>query len=185
MPSTHIPMTAELRRVLAFVNTLEYDPPSDRLGDLESARAWLAGSGLPGAIASEAERERLVGLREALRPALEANAGHGDLARAWSSLEPFAASTPLYVRPGEDPSLAPAGSGLQATIAAVLATIYDASRAGTWRRLKLCRESTCLWAFYDESKNGSGTWCSMRVCGNRNKARRRRERAGKPLPTSV
>ena len=42
---------------------------------------------------------------------------------------------------------------------------------GTWRRLKACREDTCQWAFYDRSKNRSGTWCSMAVCGNRAKAR--------------
>jgi predicted RNA-binding Zn ribbon-like protein len=33
-----------------------------------------------------------------------------------------------------------------------------------------------MWAFYDRSKNRSGHWCSMRVCGNRAKARQFRER---------
>lgn len=181
MPTPLTPISPELRRVLELVNTLDFDPPADRLGTLADARGWLAQSGLPGDVTSESERERLVALRQAIRPLLEANAGHADPVQAWAGLEPFAASTPLYVRPGVDPSLSPAGSGLPATIATVLATVYDAARAGTWRRLKLCRESTCAWAFYDESKNGSGTWCSMRVCGNRNKARRRRERS---RPTS-
>jgi len=181
MPTALTPVTPELRRVLELVNTLEFDPPADRLATLDEARAWLEQSGLPGAIATEADRRRLVDLRKAIRPLLEANAGHADPERAWAGLEPFASSTPLYVRTGVHPSLSPAGSGLPATIATLLATIYDATRAGTWRRLKLCRESTCAWAFYDESKNGSGTWCSMRVCGNRNKARRRRERS---RPTS-
>jgi len=181
MPTALTPISPELRRVLELVNTLEFDPPADRLGTLDEARTWLAQSRLPGAIDSEADRERLVGLRQAIRPLLEANAGHADPGQAWAGLEPFASSSPFYLCPGVDPSLSPAGSGLPATIATILATIYDAVRAGTWRRLKLCRESTCAWAFYDESKNGSGTWCSMRVCGNRNKARRRRERS---RPTS-
>ena len=181
MPTALTPISPELRRLLELVNTLENDPPADRLGTLDEARAWLAQSGLPGTIESEADRERLVALRQAIRPLLEANAGHADPAQAWDGLEPFAASTPLYVRTGVHPSLSPVGSGLPATIATLLATIYDAARAGTWWRLKLCREATCAWAFYDESKNGSGTWCSMRVCGNRNKARRRRERS---RPTS-
>jgi predicted RNA-binding Zn ribbon-like protein len=29
----------------------------------------------------------------------------------------------------------------------------------------------CGWAFYDRSVNASATWCSMRVCGQRAKAR--------------
>ena len=33
-----------------------------------------------------------------------------------------------------------------------------------------------MWAFYDHSRNRSGTWCEMGKCGNRAKARRWRER---------
>ena len=53
---------------------------------------------------------------------------------------------------------------------------------GTWARLKACRWDTCQWAFYDTSKNRSGSWCSMAVCGNRAKAaayRRRRRSEGR------
>jgi predicted RNA-binding Zn ribbon-like protein len=46
----------------------------------------------------------------------------------------------------------------------------------TWNRLKACRLDNCQWAFYDTSKNRSRTWCSMKVCGNRAKARAYRER---------
>ena len=46
----------------------------------------------------------------------------------------------------------------------------------TWPRLKACRDDTCQWAFYDHSKNRSGHWCSMEVCGSRHKARQYRER---------
>jgi predicted RNA-binding Zn ribbon-like protein len=67
-----------------------------------------------------------------------------------------------------------------ATIDEALAPIYDAvfcaMEKGTWPRLKACRDDTCQWAFYDRSKNRSGTWCSMEVCGNRNKARTFRAR---------
>jgi predicted RNA-binding Zn ribbon-like protein len=48
--------------------------------------------------------------------------------------------------------------------------------AGTWDRLKACRQETCRWAFYDNTKNRSGVWCTMEVCGNRAKARSYRER---------
>lgn len=175
------PITPELRRVLEFVNTEKHDPPNEILANLGAARKWLAGSGLRGGLASGEDRLRLISLREALVPILESNAGHGDPVPAWARLEPFADAAPLWVRPGVKPELSPAGTGLAATIASILGAIYDAVHAGTWIRLKLCREASCRWAFYDESKNGSGTWCSMRVCGNRNKARRRRERS---RPTS-
>ena len=40
------------------------------------------------------------------------------------------------------------------------------------RRLKLCPSPDCGWVFLDRSKNNSRRWCDMRVCGNRDKARR-------------
>jgi predicted RNA-binding Zn ribbon-like protein len=36
--------------------------------------------------------------------------------------------------------------------------------------------SGCGWLFLDTSKNGRRRWCDMRVCGNRAKARRHRQR---------
>jgi len=51
------------------------------------------------------------------------------------------------------------------------------SRSSTWSRLKACRDDACQWAFYDHSKNRSGTWCSMADCGNRTKTRAFRQRA--------
>jgi predicted RNA-binding Zn ribbon-like protein len=58
----------------------------------------------------------------------------------------------------------------------VLAAMVIAEREGSWHRLKICREDTCQWVFFDRSKNQSKTWCSMRVCGNRNKTRSYRSR---------
>jgi predicted RNA-binding Zn ribbon-like protein len=49
---------------------------------------------------------------------------------------------------------------------------------GDWRRLKACPRAACQWAFYARSTNESATWCSMAVCGGREKSgayyRRRR-----------
>ena len=47
---------------------------------------------------------------------------------------------------------------------------------GTWYRLKVCRKDACRWAFYDGSRNRSGTSCAMSICGNRVKGRVYRER---------
>jgi predicted RNA-binding Zn ribbon-like protein len=54
--------------------------------------------------------------------------------------------------------------------------IAEAMAEGSWGRLKACSDHGCQWAFFDRSKNRSGHWCSMRVCGNRAKARQFRER---------
>ena len=54
--------------------------------------------------------------------------------------------------------------------------VYTATVDGTWPRLKACRREICHWLFYDHSRNRSGIWCSMAVCGNRTKTRAYRER---------
>ena len=51
---------------------------------------------------------------------------------------------------------------------------------GAWERLKACRQETCGWLFYDASRNRSSNWCSMQVCGGREKSRAyRRRHAGR------
>jgi predicted RNA-binding Zn ribbon-like protein len=77
---------------------------------------------------------------------------------------------------GNVPVLRPLGTGSSATIAALLAIVYDAISEGTWSRLRACRKSSCRFAYYDRSKNASRAWCSMTTCGNREKAQRRRQR---------
>ncbi len=44
------------------------------------------------------------------------------------------------------------------------------------RRLKLCANSNCRWAFYDESKSRSKRYCTADKCANLLKARRFRAR---------
>jgi predicted RNA-binding Zn ribbon-like protein len=89
---------------------------------------------------------------------------------------------PLVVRSGvEGPGVAPAGSGATRGLAAIVAIVAAARAAGTWERLKACRQETCGWLFYDVSRNRSSSWCSMQICGGREKSRayRRRRRAGR------
>jgi predicted RNA-binding Zn ribbon-like protein len=66
--------------------------------------------------------------------------------------------------------------GIDGALGRLLAIVFRAMNDGTWERLKACPADDCEWAFYDWSKNGSGTWCDMAVCGNRAKARAYRER---------
>jgi predicted RNA-binding Zn ribbon-like protein len=38
--------------------------------------------------------------------------------------------------------------------------------------LRACSSETCQWLFLDTSKNRQRRWCSMKLCGNREKVRR-------------
>ncbi len=38
--------------------------------------------------------------------------------------------------------------------------------------IRKCASATCQWLFLDTSKNHTRLWCDMKICGNRNKARR-------------
>jgi predicted RNA-binding Zn ribbon-like protein len=83
----------------------------------------------------------------------------------------------MRVQLGGRPRLEPqGGDGMQAAIGRLLAIAYDAALDGTWQRLKVCRNDTCRWAFYDSSRNRSGAWCTMAICGNRMKGRAFRRR---------
>ena len=76
-------------------------------------------------------------------------------------------------------ALEPVSGGVDGALGRLVAIVHDAIETGDWRRLKACRNDTCLWAFYDHSKNHSRHWCSMEVCGSQVKARtyRRRHKA--------
>jgi predicted RNA-binding Zn ribbon-like protein len=39
-------------------------------------------------------------------------------------------------------------------------------------KVRECEAQSCAWLFLDESRNHSRRWCDMKVCGNREKARR-------------
>ena len=171
-----------LELVRSFVNSIDLERPEelDAFADLGAARLWLADAGLDPAGLEPAALADLRELREDLRGALLANNGEGDEQAAWQQLGAQFSSVRLEVRfaaaageAGLGPALAAGADGLRGALAAA---VYDAVRGGTWRRLKACRKHTCLFAFFDKTKNGSGAWCSMDTCGNRVKAQRRRAR---------
>jgi predicted RNA-binding Zn ribbon-like protein len=53
---------------------------------------------------------------------------------------------------------------------------FVAQRTDTWRRLKTCRNERWAAAFYDKSRNNSGVWHDVKVCGNAANFRKSRER---------
>ena len=75
--------------------------------------------------------------------------------------------------------LEPVGEGPAAARALALGVVLEARRDGSWDRMKACPGPHCGWAFHDHSRNRSGQWCSMQICGNRTKGEtfRKRRRA--------
>jgi predicted RNA-binding Zn ribbon-like protein len=159
------------------VNTREEDV--DELASPRDLARWCAEHGIAGSDVEldGAALQRAIAVREALRALLFANNGHPLDTNAIRTLNDFAATVPHRLRfDAHGSKLEPAGDTLDAAVARVLLAAHEAMADGTWPRLKACRAETCGWAFYDSSKNHSAAWCSMRVCGNRQKARRYRTR---------
>jgi predicted RNA-binding Zn ribbon-like protein len=81
------------------------------------------------------------------------------------------ASAEVRLGPEGPRFLAGTTAGLDGALGVVLAATAGAMLDGSWSRLKICPGDHCGWAFYDHSRNQSGRWCSMNVCGGRAKAR--------------
>ena len=180
---------AGLALVMEFENTLDLESGIDELGTPAALAGWLAGRALvdAGLVLDEGELVRVREFREAVRALLLANNGEPADPAATATLNRVAASARLRVGFGADgrAELRPAADGVDRALAALLAAITGAVADGSWPRLKACHNRDCRWAFYDRSKNRSGTWCTMAECGNRAKARAYRardRRARSPIP---
>lgn len=166
-----------LELVRLFENSVELPDGPDELERPEGAADWCRRHGLR-PISGSGGAQRLRQFREALREVLFANNGEGDKAVAWERLRPFAdaAQVAVAIERGHGLGLTGRGSDEESVIGSLLAVVHDAIVAGTWSRLRACRKSSCRFAYYDHTKNGSRAWCSMKTCGNQAKAQRRRVR---------
>jgi predicted RNA-binding Zn ribbon-like protein len=185
-PGDREPAPGELACVQAFVNShydLECDHGADLFATPESLHRWLARRGLlggandaaaddPSAI-GEADVARTIDVREGLRALAGQNGGPRRVVPASGALNEAARTVTLRLELGEDgPVFIPsASSGLDHALGAVIAITARAMIDGRWSRLKVCPGDDCGWMFYDHSRNQSGRWCSMAICGGRSKAR--------------
>ena len=170
----------QLGLVQAFLNTLDLESGRDDLDSAERMHAWLADRRLisRGTEYDAADLHRLVELRTALRDLVAANGGEGLQRRAVTTLNEAARRVRLGVRlhPDDGYRLMAEGVGIDRPIGELLISVTASMAAGSWRRLKVCANDECQQAFYDASRNRSGKWCSMAVCGNRMKGRAYRSR---------
>jgi hypothetical protein len=106
----------------------------------------------------------------------------GDKPGVGSVLASFALSDSGDVR------LEPAGSGWRWLASALWGEILVSQQTGTWRRIKQCHNPDCRSTFYDRSKNNSGVWHNVKVCGNAANLRasraRRRQRSDSDVGVS-
>ncbi len=175
-PAIREPAPGGLALVQAFVNTAELPGGYDELATVADAVEWLRVRGFE-MKGEEAQRRRIVETREHLRTLLGANSCQplpDGVAQRLGRLLDAAAVHPVVDAQGV--RLTSTARGVDGFLAALLAALVQATIDGTFRRLKVCRSDTCQWTFYDNSKNGGGAWCSMRVCGSRAKAKAYRER---------
>jgi predicted RNA-binding Zn ribbon-like protein len=170
-------LPAELRIVKSFADSVDVESAQDDFDSPARFGRWLVAHGFDHPEPTADELALAIAMRGALRDELIAHHGGTDSGEARSRLDAYAERVPLRAAFGPRPAtLVPVGAGVQEMLGRVLAAMVLAEHDGTWQRVKICREDTCQVVFFDRSKNQSKTWCSMGLCGNRNKTRSYRER---------
>lgn len=169
MEAVQKPAPGELRIIHAFVNTADRRMGTERLTSPRALADWLASEGLPGAgeELTEADLRRALAVREGLRALLAVNNGAALDAKAVARLEEAASPRFRVSFAGDGTAhLQTVSEGLDAAFGRLLAIVVTAQHGGEWRLLKACANAACRGAFYDFTKNHTGTWCATRRCGN-------------------
>ncbi len=185
-PRYDVPKAAPgpLRTLQRFVNTLDAENGREWLSTPGDLTRVLAELGLDaGGEATPRQLERARAFREALRALLRA---HGDRdgpdPSALEVVNGVAAEGRLTVEFDDEGSLrfVARAPDLPGALGALVGIAAAAALDGSAQRLKAC--PNCGWAFYDYSRNRTASWCSMQLCGNRQKTRRYRERRAAANP---
>jgi predicted RNA-binding Zn ribbon-like protein len=162
------------------VNTANIEAGKDALETTAALRNFLSRYHLPGSRSKVTDDDlvRARELREALRAFAAANNGEPFPPAAAATLDRCARRSGLvagFAPTGEPREVVTAG-GVDRAFGELLAIVHRSVRTGRWSRLKACHEHGCRWVFYDHSRNRSGTWCTMSLCGARAKMRTYRAR---------
>src|SRR3954449_10233756 len=166
-PGGRAPAPGDLALVQAFINSNysldEHDHGAELLDSPDGLERWFAKRGLE---AAGVDLDEALGVREGLRALLVAKRTDEPDTEAINRLNLIAPERRIGIRLHPDGPRFEAGGD---PLALILALAAQSMLDGTWTRVKACKE--CCWAFYDHSKNGAGSWCSMKVCGGRGKQR--------------
>ena len=166
--------------VIRFVNTIDREVGVDSVETPAQLGRWmleqrlLAEQALP---LRGAQHRDAIAVRDALTVLMLANNGGIQDPDAAAVIDRVATRTlGIAFDAHARASVVTRASGFPGALSQLLVPIVLASLDGTWARMKVCREPGCLEAFYDWSRNRSGVWCDMSVCGNRTKSRSYRRR---------
>jgi len=173
-------MPSQLTVLASFLNSGDLSTSQDELSTTDGAARWLVRHRLipPDTQYDERDRQRLVGVREAVAQLAGANSGSAVDRRAVTSLNDAARRIRLGVRlhPADGYRLIAEAPGIDRPIGDLLLRVMTAMNTSSWARFKICANPDCGRAFYDTSRNRSGRWHSMATCGNRMKGRAYRRR---------
>lgn len=167
----------QLRAVHAFAKTAE---GGEQLSSPAALSDWLVLWGLPTTPADigQAELERAIEVRQALRTLMAANNGGAKdaAAAAAARLDEIVSRSRFRLRfgAGAMPRFESVEQGFDGALTHFLHVVAT-NRKGTWRRLKICPGEDCDKVFYDLSRTICTKWCSVR-CGNKLSAREYRRR---------
>jgi predicted RNA-binding Zn ribbon-like protein len=190
--------SVDVERVLAFVNTLSARPtpaPAERLTSYEALVDWAREQHLVSAAAAdrllaEARRHphqaasvltRAKEFREAINTvAVAIEQQRQPAAPALATISDRLADAYAHGR------LVPHDGALQWISSAeddLDRVLWEISRAAgrlvlspRLSRVRSCAAGDCGWWFVDDTKNHSRRWCDMKICGNREKVRRFRQK---------
>jgi predicted RNA-binding Zn ribbon-like protein len=167
--------------IQAFVNSVDLEDGSEAFTDPNTLKAWLVARRLMdgGQAADGSDLKHAIAVREAIRGVIGANSGAAVYPIDIATLNEAAGASRLRARFGSEGKarLEPEASGVAGALGRIVAAVFAGMSQEDWARLKLCGSSSCRWVFYDSSRNHSSRWCRMASCGNRQKAKRFRERA--------
>jgi predicted RNA-binding Zn ribbon-like protein len=167
--------------VMDFLNTLDIESGSDAIDSPVALRRWIERRlGTRVRSVDDDAWRIVVETRESLRQVLASHSGAplGKAALAQLNRAGKRADIRAHWDDVGRTTFEPHDAGAYGALGRIFAAVAAAQVDETWDRLKVCPAEDCRCVFYDHSKNRSGRWCTMRVCGNRAKTRTFRERHG-------
>jgi predicted RNA-binding Zn ribbon-like protein len=178
--------------VQLFVNSLDIEEGTEQWGTPAELSGWLERHGLTRSRIRMDQRdlERARAFRELLRSMALANNGRRMSREKISEVNGVLA--PLRLVANIDAHgvlhLECEAGGLDEAIGRIIAIVNTEMILGRWNRMKACARDVCHWVFYDHSRNRTGTWCSMSICGSRTKVSayyRRHRQGGNPAQPRI
>jgi predicted RNA-binding Zn ribbon-like protein len=179
-PGNRSPAPTGLRAVQRFLNTNDREGRHEKLASPDALADWLVEQHYarrPPPVGPD-DLTRTIAIREGLREAAWLNNKGLPDPRRVEEFQRALAGFPVRLRTeGGRLTIRLASSDREPdrALGEILEAVLNSQANGTWPRLKACRRDVCRWVFYDRSRNNSGTWCAMSICGNREKAQRFRK----------